>query len=433
MIRLQQTLVLALTLVLAVGCAARRPPAPPPPPVPQPVAVYPPPPPGAFPPGSLPPGAVTQPPAGAMVLPPPPGRPGASQPFPTGPQTLPAPAFPTAPPQPGASLPAPTPPVSTTPQGVAGTSLEGVGYRWQPNVPPPPLANRAPGATPYSPQSPAPTQAPNPASTYGPSAPYQPPTTNEAPRASVFLLPPTGDAAKDAPKETPRETGEPPLNSPKIALYPPTDTAPPAPYVPPTSAAPSPPTTAPSSPSATLSPPTVAPSPPAAAPSPPTAAPSAPRASSFPVGIANYDRVRPEGNVTTGSRPSLEGLDWLKKEGISTVVFVHLPGVNVESDREVVTRRGMTFIELEFDPKNLDKKSVDEFLRVQRDASLGKIFVYDDVDAAVTGALWYLSFRTIDQANDEEARVRAGSLGLRENRDGTCRDMWNAVRTYLDR
>ena len=406
MIRLHHTLLLALTLMLATGCAARRPPAPPP--VPQPVPVYPPPPgyPG-YPPGSLPPGAVSQPPPGAMVLPPPPARPGGSQPFPTGPQAPPAPAFPTAPPQPGASLPPPMPPVSANPQAVPGVSLEGVGYRWQPGVPPP-LANRQPGTNTYAPPSSAPT--------YGPSAPYQPPTTNEPPRASVFLMPPTGEVAKDEPKDTPREapreTGEPPVNSPKIALYPPTDAAPPAPYVPPTSAAPSAPTVAPS---------------------PPAAVPNTPRASSFPVGIANYDRVRPDGNVTTGSRPSLEGLDWLKKEGIATVVFVHLPGVNVESDREVVTRRGMTFVELEFDPKNLDKKSVDEFLRVQRDASLGKIFVYDDVDGAVTGALWYLSFRAIDQSTDEEARVRAGSLGLRENRDGNFRDMWNAARTYLDR
>jgi hypothetical protein len=290
------------------------------------------------------------------------------------------------------------PPVSSNPQAVPGVSLEGVGYRWQPTVPPKsPLAN---GAAPYTPSPSAPT--------YGPSAPYQPPTANEPQRASVFLLPPTNDLAKDTPKDvpkdTPKDTGEPPINSPKIALYPPTDSAPPPPYVPPAAPA-----------------------------APATPAAPAPRASSFPVGIANYDRVRPDGNVTTGSRPSLEGLDWLKKEGIATIVCVHLPGAAVEPDREVVTRRGMTFLDLTFDPKNLDKKSVDEFLRIQRDASLGKIFVYDDVDGAVTGALWYLSFRTIDQATDEEARIRAGSLGLRENRDGNFRDMWNATRTYLDR
>ena len=394
MIRLFKTLLPAMTMIAAIGCAARRPPAPPPP-VPQPQPVYPVPPPGAYP----PPGAVTQLPPGALVLPAPPGRPAAAQPpFPTGAQP-PSPAFPTAPPQPGASLSPPTmPPVSSNPQSVPGVSLEGVGYRWQPTAPQP-LAN---GTSPYS--SP-PSQAP----TYGPSAPYQPSPANEPQRASVFLLPPTNDVAKETPKESPRETAEPPVNSPKIALYPPTDSAPPPPYVPPaTPAAPS-------------------------TPAPSTPAPSTPRASSFPVGIANYDRVRPDGDVTTGSRPSLEGLDWLKKEGIATVVFVHLPGAAVEPDRDVVTRRGMTFLELEFDPKNLDKKSVDEFLRVQRDASLGKIFVYDDVDGAVTGALWYLSFRTIDQSTDEEARIRAGSLGLRENRDGTFRDMWNATRTYLDR
>jgi hypothetical protein len=432
MIRLLKTLLLALTLTLAAGCATRRPPPPPPPPAPQPVF---PPPPGYLPPPGMvvqpPPGAVIQPPPGAMILPPPSGRPVTAQPFPNAPQappppgafpTAPAPSFPIATPQPGASLPPTMPPVSSNPQSVPGRSLEGVGYRWQPTVPQPPAVA---GTTPYSPPgSPAPS---------GP-APQSPPTASEPQRASVFLLPPTDEAPKNAANDAPKNTGEPPINSPKIALYPPADSAPPPPYVPPTPAdskpaAPTPVAPTPTAPPPTVPPPTV---PPPTAP-PPTAPPS-PKASSFPVGIANYDRVRPDGNVTTGSRPSLEGLDWLKKEGIATVVFVHLPGAAaVDADRDIVTRRGMTFLDLAFDPKGLDKKSVDEFLRVQRDASLGKIFVYDDVDGSVTGALWYLSFRMIDQSTDEEARVRAGSLGLRVNQDGNFRDMWNAVRAYLDR
>jgi hypothetical protein len=341
---------------------------PPPPPPPVPQPLYPPPP------GYPPPGAVVQPPPGAMVLPPPPNR--AQGQFPTAPQAGPPPSFPTAPqsgfptaPQTGAPPP-PMPPVSTgPPTSVPGVGLDRVGYGWRPNVPP---TSPQTGTNPYSP-SPAPLVPPAPSA--APST-NEPPQANGSPQANVFLLPPKNDSA------------EPPTNSPKVALYPPDTTTP--------------------------------------------STPNTPRASSFPVGIAGYDRVRPGGNVTTGSRPSLEGLDWLKREGIATVVFVHLPGAAVEPDRDVVKRRGMTFIDLEFDPKNLDKRSVDEFLRLQRDGSLGKVFVYDDVEGAVTGALWYLSFRTIDLATDEEARIRAGSLGLRENRDGNPRDMWQAVRTYLN-
>ena len=226
-------------------------------------------------------------------------------------------------------------------------------------------------------------------SPYAPSAPsYLPPNNapSAAPGPTVFLLPPTNDG---------KETNEPPAASPKVALYPPQNDSQPKP-----------------------------------ASEPPPAAEL--RSSSFPVGIANYDRVRANGNVTTGSRPSLEGLDWLKKEGIATVVFAHLPGATVEPDREQVTRRGITFLDLEFDPKMLSKQSIDEFLRLQRDPSAGKVFVYDDVEGAVTGSLWYLSFRVLDQESDEVARIRAGSLGLRENRDGAFRDMSQAVRTYLD-
>ena len=61
-------------------------------------------------------------------------------------------------------------------------------------------------------------------------------------------------------------------------------------------------------------------------------APSTPQGSSFPVGIANYDRVRPNGNLTTGSRPSVEGLDWLKKQALKDLqaaVTVHSKALGV--------------------------------------------------------------------------------------------------------
>jgi hypothetical protein len=45
--------------------------------------------------------------------------------------------------------------------------------------------------------------------------------------------------------------------------------------------------------------------------------------------------------------------------------------------------------------------------------------------------MWYLHFRTADEMNADAARVRAGSLGLAEDRAGAHRDMWQAAQQVL--
>jgi protein tyrosine phosphatase (PTP) superfamily phosphohydrolase (DUF442 family) len=149
-----------------------------------------------------------------------------------------------------------------------------------------------------------------------------------------------------------------------------------------------------------------------------------------PVGIPQFASAM--ANVETGLRPSLdEGLDWLRSRGYRTVVHIRLPGENDTADRKQVEKRGMKYLSLEVSPQTLIKATVDEFNRIVRDTSSQPVFVYDR-DGSLAGALWYLYFRIVEQSPEETALIRARSLGLREEREGAHRDMWQAAQKFKE-
>jgi protein tyrosine phosphatase (PTP) superfamily phosphohydrolase (DUF442 family) len=164
---------------------------------------------------------------------------------------------------------------------------------------------------------------------------------------------------------------------------------------------------------------------PAAAESPPGKLPPPP----LPVGIPQFAVARDR--VAAGLRPMLDdGLDWLQASGYRTVLHVRRLGEENSTDRKQVEKRGLKYVTLEVSPQGLSKEAVAEFSRVVGDAAGYPLFVYDR-DGALAGALWYLHFRTAEGMSDEGARLRAAGLGLREDREGLHRDMWQAARKLL--
>jgi protein tyrosine phosphatase (PTP) superfamily phosphohydrolase (DUF442 family) len=149
----------------------------------------------------------------------------------------------------------------------------------------------------------------------------------------------------------------------------------------------------------------------------------------FPVGIPQFALALDK--VASGLRPALEdGHDWLKANGYKTVLFLHEPGEQIAGDRKQVEIRGLKFIALEVSAKTLNGPTIDEFNRLVADAGQQPLFVYDR-DGALAGSLWYLHFRLIQESGEEKARQQANALGLREDREGTHRDMWLAAQKYL--
>lgn len=166
---------------------------------------------------------------------------------------------------------------------------------------------------------------------------------------------------------------------------------------------------------------------PAKTPAPPASVEENPTGT-LPIGIANYAVVK-EG-VTYGFRPDLDGLDWLQNNKTKTVVFLRHGKEDDSSDRQQVEKRGMTYKSFVVDPETINATLVADFNQMVNDASGRPIFVYDR-DGTNAGAMWYLYFRTSELLKDDEARVRAGRLGLKEKGTPEQTAIWTAVQKYM--
>lgn len=157
--------------------------------------------------------------------------------------------------------------------------------------------------------------------------------------------------------------------------------------------------------------------------------PAARESPTLPVGIREFAVAIPE-RVTTGRKPLLDGLDWLKVNGYRTALDLHRPGEPDAADRRQFEQRGIRFVSLEVSPETLSRPTVDEFTRWVSDGNSQPLFVYDQT-GALAGGLWYLYFRQIERLDDDAARLRAGRLGLRDDADGEPAAMRRAVQQYL--
>jgi protein tyrosine phosphatase (PTP) superfamily phosphohydrolase (DUF442 family) len=134
--------------------------------------------------------------------------------------------------------------------------------------------------------------------------------------------------------------------------------------------------------------------------------------------------------VTSGLKPTLEGLDWLKANGYRAVLRLREPGEDDAADRRQIEGLGLKYLSLEVSPLTLTKAVLEDFSRQVSDKANRPLFVYDK-NGVTAGGLWYLYFRTADHETDEVARLKAARLGLKENQDGEARDMWAAVQKLL--
>jgi protein tyrosine phosphatase (PTP) superfamily phosphohydrolase (DUF442 family) len=152
-----------------------------------------------------------------------------------------------------------------------------------------------------------------------------------------------------------------------------------------------------------------------------------PSDAAIPVEIPHFTPIKDK--VLAGRRPGLEGLDWLRAKGYKTVLFVHKPGEEIGSDRKQVEKRGMKFVSLEVSAQTFSKDTVADFQNTVGATASYPLFVYDR-DGSLAGALWYVYFRRVENLSDDAARIQAGALGFRDDRD-EHREMWLAVQKFL--
>ncbi len=147
---------------------------------------------------------------------------------------------------------------------------------------------------------------------------------------------------------------------------------------------------------------------------------------SLPVGIPQFSIVKP--NVTAGLRPSLdEGLDWLKRKGYRTVLYLRSRDEVFDADQKQVEKRGMRFETIEVSANTLSKKTLEDFTKIVTKTDNHPLFVYDR-DGSLSGGLWYLYFRTVEHTSHDAATLRSG---LRQETDDAHRIIWLAIQQYL--
>ena len=164
----------------------------------------------------------------------------------------------------------------------------------------------------------------------------------------------------------------------------------------------------------------------------PGVAEDSPPSPPLPVDIPQFAEARK--GVAAGRRPFPDGLDWLKKNGYKTVLYLRKPGQDDSADRrQIEEKRGLKYYSLEVSPQTLAQSmAVDEFNHIVANPDSHPLFVYDE-EGALAGGLWYLYFRIIENASDEEARTKAGRLGLKEKGDELHTQMWLAVQNYYSK
>src|SRR5262249_36443259 len=114
----------------------------------------------------------------------------------------------------------------------------------------------------------------------------------------------------------------------------------------------------------------------------------------LPVGIPDYTTVKDK--VAAGRRPPRdEGLDWLRAHGYKTVLSLRAPGEDDNADRRQIEKHGLKYLSLEVSPLTMSRELVDTFNRLIADSSSYPLFVCDK-EGALTGALWYMHFRTVE-------------------------------------
>lgn len=145
---------------------------------------------------------------------------------------------------------------------------------------------------------------------------------------------------------------------------------------------------------------------------------------SLPVGIQQFAAVRD--GVTSGLRPDLDGIEWLKINNYRAVLHVKAPGTDDSADRKLFERHGLRYLSIDAAAQSLNREVLDEFNRVTSDKADQPLFVYDK-DGSVAGALWYLQFRFMERMSDDDARVKSDRLGLKDDH----RDLWLSIHKLI--
>jgi protein tyrosine phosphatase (PTP) superfamily phosphohydrolase (DUF442 family) len=114
--------------------------------------------------------------------------------------------------------------------------------------------------------------------------------------------------------------------------------------------------------------------------------------------------------IFAGRKPAVDGFDGLKKNGAKTIIFLHAPGTDVASVREMVETRGLTLTAIETTPEKL-KDASEAFQKAVAEKTARPAYVFDD-DGTRVGAITYLYCKQVKLENRDVSKITAKGVGL---------------------
>jgi len=127
-----------------------------------------------------------------------------------------------------------------------------------------------------------------------------------------------------------------------------------------------------------------------------------------PSGLDRFRAVKGKPGIAIGEKPSLDGLDGLKKAKYRTFVYLHDPKRDVAPVKQLCEARGITFVSIPLGPENFAMRS-----RAFDDAIASEstpLFACDDASGERLSAAWYAHFRRVDILSADAAEVRTNAL-----------------------
>lgn len=142
--------------------------------------------------------------------------------------------------------------------------------------------------------------------------------------------------------------------------------------------------------------------------------------------LPGFTELKP--GVAAGQKPTTQGFAELKAKNYRTVAFLHAPGADTSSARELAERQGLAFVPIESSPEKL-AEALQKLNGLVADRAAQPLYAYAD-EGPRAGAVWYLHFRTVDADGSEVAKVKAGGLGL-DATSPLAVQFWTAIQAIM--
>jgi protein tyrosine phosphatase (PTP) superfamily phosphohydrolase (DUF442 family) len=147
--------------------------------------------------------------------------------------------------------------------------------------------------------------------------------------------------------------------------------------------------------------------------------------SRLPLGITEFSVIKD--GVWSGYRPELDGLDWLKSQGLKQALLIRTASEDSSSDQTQWEKRGITLQTITLEPGRVEPQAFQDFLKIINNNR--PVFVYDRT-GSTQGILWYIYFRKVEMQSPEVAKLRAERLGLKA--DGSQKQLIESAQAIID-